>query len=272
MKEVDPPPVEHYVDGDTVYKIKEMGQGRPPRIIKKPLVTKKEIKHQNQTRVNKMRELYGIQNNPNPFSESENPDRSPVPHSQPFEYHPQPKYHQTQSTSTPANPPQTVSNTNPKPSAKPASTSPISSQNPKAPNEKSLYSFYQNIIDKNNPDNTLNDLKSKQSHPNYQIPKIVPKKESPSLLQKSSKFQNAARDIVHSSPHESLGKTEKLEEIKEEIKEDFRESVEGKEWRPSPTKTSKFDESDGDGLINWALNLPDEMANSHSSQFYKQYK
>jgi len=31
-----------------------------------------------------------------------------------------------------------------------------------------------------------------------------------------------------------------------------------------------FDESDGDGLINWALNLPDEMSGSHSSQFYKQ--
>ena len=62
LKEVEPPPVEHYVDGDVVYKIKEMGQGRPPRIIKKPLVTQNEMKKQHKERVNKMKELYGLRN------------------------------------------------------------------------------------------------------------------------------------------------------------------------------------------------------------------
>ena len=64
LKEVEPPPVEHYVDNDVVYKIKEMGQGRPPRVIKKPLVSEKEIKKQHRDRVNKMREVYGINKNP----------------------------------------------------------------------------------------------------------------------------------------------------------------------------------------------------------------
>jgi len=59
--------VEQYVDGDTVYKIKEMGQGRPPRVTKKPLVSKKEVKKEHKDRVEKMKALYGIAANPNPI-------------------------------------------------------------------------------------------------------------------------------------------------------------------------------------------------------------
>ena len=67
LKEVEPPPVEQYVDGDTVYKIKEMGQGRPPRVTKRPLVSKKEVKKEHKDRVEKMKALYGIAANPNPI-------------------------------------------------------------------------------------------------------------------------------------------------------------------------------------------------------------
>ena len=169
---------------------------------------------------------------------------------------------------------------------------------------KSLYSFYQNIIDKNNDGVSTQSTKDKLQHPKYKIEhKVPPKKieeekspisakESPSLVEKSSKFKNAGRDIVHKSPHDNLGKVEDIPEstakaeknleeiIEENIDAEQRESIEAhqKEFHqtnslsPDLLKTSKgdqFEESDGDGLINWALNLPEEVNMSHSSQFFK---
>ena len=145
-------------------------------------------------------------------------------------------------------------------------------------------------------------MKEKQNHPKYQIisnkhqstnsedAKVEETKESPSLLQKSSKFKNAGREIIHNSPHTNIGKAEnihgyskeaKLEEIiEEDIDQNNRASLDatnkfvkdGDTQSPFQNKINKghaFDESDGDGLINWALNLPDEFSMSHSSQLYK---
>lgn len=118
-------------------------------------------------------------------------------------------------------------------------------------------------------------------------PKVEQQEQNISLVQKSSKFKNAGRDIIHNSPHDNVGKAndiknkhkeeEKLEEIiEEDIDATQRESLIGLPTdtkmptiSPNLHKTSKFDDSDGDGLLNWALNLPDEMNASHSSQFYK---
>ena len=72
-------------------------------------------------------------------------------------------------------------------------------------NAASLYSFYQNIIDKHSEGGPTQAHKDKLSHPNYQIHSTKQSnevrseqkaiKESPSLAQKSSKFKNAGRDI-----------------------------------------------------------------------------
>lgn len=154
LKEVDPPPVEHYVDGDVVYKIKEMGQGRPPRIIKKPLVTKNDLRKQNKERVTKMKELYGLKNYPAkveqpvddlPLITQNNQKESKV-----FEYQENlpseersygHKYHDTISTESVENLPVAKEMQNyPVPKVK---------TDKKPANSSSLYSFYQNIIDKN---------------------------------------------------------------------------------------------------------------------------
>ena len=90
---------------------------------------------------------------------------------------------------------------------------------------------------------------------------------------------------MHSSPHGNIEKASELVDnkhnIKEEkkleeiIEEDIRQSVEKESivhMSPNALNKSKangFEESDGDGLINWALNLPDELSGSHTSQFYK---
>lgn len=288
LKEVDPPPVEHYVDGDVVYKIKEMGQGRPPRIIKKPLVSKHEIKKQNKERVNKMREVYGLQaNQQNMPIPNQMPIQKPQITKPPFEYHEQTS-HQSNSSFEEDHSSKQVpfpsSQIDPKVEILPKSLK---------QNQDSLYSFYQNIIDKNN-DNSYQQKQNKFAHPNYQVVKphnnlaktesisdTSSVKESPSISQKSSKFKNAGRDIVHSSPHTNLDLGSKLEKkgdnrLDEIIEEDIKENLPSiPQNAPSlspnmnKTKTQGFDESDQDGLINWALNLPDELSHSHSSQFYK---
>jgi len=57
-----------------------------------------------------------------------------------------------------------------------------------------------------------------------------------------------------------------LEEIKEEVDTKSMASS----FKPSPAlSTSKYDGSEGDGLINWAINLPDDLSGSFSSNFFK---
>ena len=289
-----------------------MGQGRPPRIIKKPLVSKKEVKMQHKDRVNKMKALYGL----NEAQKEKSPESEAFITSNEFPYN---KRNSTtkvfdyeeesidQLSKSLKQIPNNINVAKVLPSNKQiARETHANSSNTteSAPTGPSLYSFYQNIIDKNNEGSTSKDIKSKMSHPKYQVhstkPSLEPQpnpspqsdkamKESPSLAQKSSKFKNAGRDIVHKSPHESIGKAEGLADnrgdklhdiIEEDIDPSHRESVPEQtyHWAPkdhsSPEmrKTAKgngFDESDGDGLINWALNLPDEFNGSQSSQFYK---
>jgi len=210
LNEVLPPPVEHYVDGDTLYKIKEMGRGRPPRIIKKPLVTKTEVKKQHKDRVNQMRMLYGIGVSDAPTQniindDVEMPQKNQDTQQKVFEYNPEGSDKFDNSSNSMKEESKT----------KTAKLEPLRSnatqQNETKPknNSASLYSFYQNIIDKNNEDHTSDKIKEKMSHPNYKVhvpahssndkPHQSEKgpscKESPSLAQKSSKFKNAARDI-----------------------------------------------------------------------------
>jgi hypothetical protein len=89
----------------------------------------------------------------------------------------------------------------------------------------------------------MQDHKEKMNHPKYHIAvekqKIIEEKEevkeSPSLADKSSKFKNAGRDIVHKSPHTNIGKGENLagtvqdrglhEIVEEEIDPTNRESI-----------------------------------------------
>jgi hypothetical protein len=299
LKEVEPPPVEHYVDADTVYKIREMGQGRPPRITKKPLVTKGEINKQHKERVNKMKQLYGIGVNEgriNNILQDTELDHHTISinaasQNQVFDYNPEGSDKFDKSSSSL----QAKKQTKLEPIEKPTLEANRNEKGVK--NSTSLYSFYQNIIDKNNEGGVSQSHKDKLSHPNYQIHSTKQSndtqsdqkvfKESPSLAQKSSKFKNAGRDIIHNSPHANLGKAEEakinraenLEEIIEEnIDNSQRESLHEtinwpKKENLSPMlhktiKGSQIDESDGDGLINWALNLPDEMSGSHSSQFF----
>lgn len=317
LKEVEPPPVEHYIDGDVVYKIKEMGQGRPPRIIKKPLVTEKEMKKQHKERVNKMKELYGLKDYgkiPKAQLDSIEQQLQPITNNNAkaakvFEY--QENSRNEFKEQNYQNHIETISadsnDFNSSSQEMNNIQAPKISADKKNTNSVSLYSFYQGIIDKNNEGHTMKEIKEKQNHPKYQIHSAILQqakqeegkaeelvnsdiKESPSLMQKSSKFKNAGREIIHNSPLTNLGKAEaihgynkeaKLEEIiEEDIDANNRASVEtsnkkrqeGDTHSPFLNKTNKghaFDESDGDGLINWALNLPDEFSMSHSSQLYK---
>ena len=156
LKEVEPPPVEHYVDNDVVYKIKEMGQGRPPRVIKKPLVSEKEIKKQHRDRVNKMREVYGINKNIKKTNSDQAIGRQEIQMSEsqhpannnraPFEY----KESSNENTDN-SNDGSSKNILSPRVIL----TDPKIEEKPKQANStggKSLYNFYQNIIDKNNLD------------------------------------------------------------------------------------------------------------------------
>jgi len=292
LKEVDPPAVEHYVDGDVVYKIKEMGQGRPPRIIKKPLVTKNDVKKQHRERVNKMREVYGLKHHqPQQPIKQDNQDSSINrihQTNQVFEYKEQSESQSNESKDRIIN--------NQKPSNQIVDPKVTIENKKTANNSASLYSFYQNIIDKNNVDISTQTIKDKLSHPKYQIHSTkqqkvsvammqmnnesksnegVAAKESPSLENKASKFKNAGREIIHSSPHHDLGKAQGLSNSNKEesklpeiIEEEHINEFESPNLKIK-AKANAFDESDGDGLINWALNLPEELSGSHTSQFYK---
>eukprot|EP00344_Euplotes_crassus_P001761 CAMPEP_0197001352 /NCGR_PEP_ID=MMETSP1380-20130617/6069_1 /TAXON_ID=5936 /ORGANISM="Euplotes crassus, Strain CT5" /LENGTH=357 /DNA_ID=CAMNT_0042418981 /DNA_START=394 /DNA_END=1464 /DNA_ORIENTATION=- len=275
LQQLDPPPIEQYVDGDTVYKIRGMGQGRPPRVTKRPLVSKKEVKMEHKDRVSKMKALYGIGANPNPIPNplhdtprEEKKDK--MPSGNVFDYQQNSKNAYAEETKylKHKNEENKSSNNKPKPS-----------------NGKSLYSFYQNIIDKNTEGDSHKNQIGKLHHPKYKIEpnkELAPTlsatevKESPTLAEKSSKFKNAGRDIVHNSPHDSLGKSQqldadtpvqekKLEEIIEEnIEASQRESIQAeiislKSPSPNIDKTSKIME-ESDGLLEWALNLPEDMS------------
>ena len=74
-------------------------------------------------------------------------------------------------------------------------------------------------------------------------------------------LEEIAEENIGLSQRESLHETINWPK-KETQSPEFRKTIKG----------SQIDESDGDGLINWALNLPDEMSGSHSSQFFKHPK
>lgn len=74
-------------------------------------------------------------------------------------------------------------------------------------------------------------------------------------------LEEIAEENIELSQRESLHKTINWPR-NENNSPEFRKTIKG----------SQIDESDGDGLINWALNLPDEMSGSHSSQFFKHPK
>lgn len=281
---MDPPPVEQYVDGDTVYKIRGVGQGRPPRVTKRPLVSKKEVKMEHKDRVSKMKALYGIGANPNPIPNplhdtprEEKKDKAPVGNVFDYDQNSKNAYAEENKYYKHRN----------------EENKPLTNK-PKASSGKSLYSFYQNIIDKNTEGDSHKTQMEKLHHPKYKIePKkeltpslsVTEVKESPSLAEKSSKFKNAGRDIIHNSPHDSLGKSDqldadtpvqekKLEEIIEEnIEASQRESIQAdiismKSPSPNIDKTSKIME-ESDGLLEWALNLPEDVSGTLPKQDMK---
>ena len=104
--------------------------------------------------------------------------------------------------------------------------------NKEEPKPSGLYNFYEKFFNPYWVQQT-----QKINHENYQVNITKPKIE---------RYNNPV--VINTD-----------EEIKEEIIE-----------HESPLKsTSKLENSNEDGLINWALNLPDEMSHSHSSHLFK---
>ena len=111
------------------------------------------------------------------------------------------------------------------------------------------------------------DLKS-DYEPN--IKKISLDKET--LLQKSEIVPSPKVEIIsiHSediskfSTQNHLENKGNLAEIQEELENDIQSQASFAKKSPVPSTTSKFEESEGDGLLNWALNLPEEFGDDQS--------
>lgn len=153
-----------------------MGRGRPPRVTRKPLVSQHEVKKQHKERVNKMKQLYGIGANPNSISgpHPDTLDQEFEKHrndAKVFEYPDKPNDRFTTEKSDDY---QNYSKSNKYEEIKqPSIEVPKIQKIVKAPDQKntgvSLYSFYQNIIDRNSEGNPEVKNNEKLSHPNYQV-------------------------------------------------------------------------------------------------------
>ena len=63
MKELDPPPLENYIDPDVIDKIK--AASKPPPVMRKNIVKNDKnaglsAKEENKIRIEKMKQLYGL--------------------------------------------------------------------------------------------------------------------------------------------------------------------------------------------------------------------
>lgn len=153
-----------------------MGRGRPPRVTKKPLVSEHEFKKQHKERVNKMKQLYGIGANPNSISgpHPDTLDQEFEKHrndGKVFEYPKNPKDRLPLENNDYQNHP--IQNSKHEEIKQSPMQIPKIQKIVKAPEQKStgasLYSFYQNIIDRNSEANPEVKHTDKLSHPNYQV-------------------------------------------------------------------------------------------------------